>query len=84
MTIGSSDVGAGARRQKHNQLTRETAGKFDSVIEAPVGRYSQKPTAFAEMIETLCPHLPRLEMFAPQHRAGWEVWGNEADWEAVE
>jgi N6-adenosine-specific RNA methylase IME4 len=70
MTIGSSDVGAGARRQKHNQLTRETAGKFDSVIEAPVGRYSQKPTAFAEMIETLCPHLPRLEMFAPQHRAG--------------
>jgi N6-adenosine-specific RNA methylase IME4 len=54
------------------------------VIEAPVRRHSQKPTAFAEMIETLYPHLPRLEMFARQHRAGWEVWGNEADREAAE
>ena len=84
MTIGRSDAGAGARRRKHNPVTREPAGKFDSLIIAPVDRHSQKPTAFAEMIETLHPHLPRLEMFARQHRAGWEVWGNEAGREAAE
>jgi hypothetical protein len=53
--------------------------QFDSLIEAPVGRHSQKP-----MIETLHPHLPRLEMFTWQHRAGWEVRGNEAEREAAE
>jgi len=37
-----------------------------------------------EIIETLYPHRPRLEMFAQQHRAGWEVWGNEVDWEEDE
>jgi N6-adenosine-specific RNA methylase IME4 len=58
--------------------------QFDSLIEAPVGRHSQKPTAFAEMIGTLYPYLPRLEMFTWQHRAGWEVRGNEADREAAE
>jgi N6-adenosine-specific RNA methylase IME4 len=36
------------------------------------------------MIGTLHPHLQRLEMFARQHRAGWEVWGNEARPEAAE
>jgi N6-adenosine-specific RNA methylase IME4 len=36
------------------------------------------------MIETLYPLLPRREMFARQHRAGWEVWGNEAGREAAE
>jgi len=46
MTIGRSDAGAGARRRKHNPVTREPAGKFDSLIVAPVGRHAQKPTAF--------------------------------------
>jgi N6-adenosine-specific RNA methylase IME4 len=84
MTIGLSDIGAGARRQKHYQLTREPAGKFDSLIQAPVGRHSQKPTAFAEMVETLYPHLPRLEMICTAAPCWLEVWGNEADREAVE
>ncbi len=42
------------------------------------GRHSEKPDAFAEMIERMFPHQPRLEMFAHRHRAGWDSWGNEA------
>ena len=42
------------------------------------GRHSEKPDAFAEMIERMFPHQRRLEMFARRHRAGWDSWGNEA------
>ena len=49
------------------------------MIEAPVGRHSEKPIIFAEMIETMFPTLPRLEMFARgKPRPGWDYWGNEA------
>jgi N6-adenosine-specific RNA methylase IME4 len=47
------------------------------VIEAPRGRHSEKPVAFAEVIERLYPNVPKLEMFARAPRAGWDVWGNE-------
>jgi N6-adenosine-specific RNA methylase IME4 len=47
------------------------------VIEAPRGRHSEKPVAFAEVIERLYPTVPKLEMFARAPRAGWDVWGNE-------
>jgi N6-adenosine-specific RNA methylase IME4 len=58
--------------------------QFRSVIDAPVGRHSEKPAVFAEMIERHYPTLPRLEMFARGPvRPGWDVWGNEAD-EAAE
>jgi len=58
--------------------------QFRSVLDAPVGRHSEKPAVFAEMIETLFPHLPRVEMFARgRARPGWAVWGNEAE-EAAE
>jgi N6-adenosine-specific RNA methylase IME4 len=49
-----------------------------SVIEADVGRHSEKPARFAEMIEEMFLTLPRLEMFARAPRPGWDVWGNEA------
>ena len=48
------------------------------VIEAPRGRHSEKPTAFAELIEKLYPNVPKLEMFARARRDGWESWGTEA------
>jgi N6-adenosine-specific RNA methylase IME4 len=48
------------------------------VIEAPRGRHSEKPVAFAEMIERLYPNVPKIEMFARKARPGWDVWGNEA------
>jgi N6-adenosine-specific RNA methylase IME4 len=53
--------------------------QLHSVIDAPLGKHSTKPEAFAAMINDLFPHLPKLEMFARRRRAGWDVWGAEAD-----
>jgi N6-adenosine-specific RNA methylase IME4 len=47
------------------------------LIMAPRGEPSEKPEAFAEMIEQLWPNTPKLEMFARRRRDGWDSWGNE-------
>jgi N6-adenosine-specific RNA methylase IME4 len=51
--------------------------QYDSIIGSAAGAHSEKPTAFAEMIEEMFPHAALLEMFARRTRAGWDVWGNE-------
>jgi len=49
-----------------------------AVIEAPVGRHSEKPNEFREAIERLCGDAPRIELFARLAVPGWDCWGNEA------
>jgi N6-adenosine-specific RNA methylase IME4 len=53
--------------------------RLPSVFHEPSGRHSEKPACFAELIATWFPHLPKLEMFARQKRAGWDCWGNEVE-----
>lgn len=74
-------------RNKHELLLIATKGKVPapamgtqppSVIELPLGRHSEKPALFADMISTLYPTTPKLEMFARVGRVGWDVIGNEA------
>lgn len=74
-------------RNKHELLLIATKGKVPapamgtqppSVIELPLGRHSEKPALFADMISTLYPTTPKLEMFARVGRVGWDVVGNEA------
>jgi len=74
-------------RNKHEMLLIGTKGKVPapsmgtqppSVIELPLGRHSEKPAFFADMISTLYPTTPKLEMFARIGRMGWDVIGNEA------
>jgi N6-adenosine-specific RNA methylase IME4 len=48
------------------------------VVEARRQEHSRKPEIFAELIETMFPNVPKLELFARQLRPGWEAWGNEA------
>lgn len=48
------------------------------MITAPRGRHSEKPEAFAEMIERMFPNTPKIELFARRARPGWAVWGAEA------
>jgi N6-adenosine-specific RNA methylase IME4/ParB-like chromosome segregation protein Spo0J len=73
-------------RSQHEVLMLGVRGKISapapgtqlpSVIHAPVGRHSEKPDVFAEMIGRMFPNVPKLEMFARRCRAGWDVWGNE-------
>lgn len=55
----------------------------ESVIEAKrpyVNGYpchSKKPECFAKLIESVSPPGNRLEMFAREHRPGWDVFGNQ-------
>ena len=52
---------------------------MDSVIECAARRHSEKPAAFAELIDGYFPTLEGLEMFARGPRLGWDVWGAEAE-----
>lgn len=49
-----------------------------AVIEAKVGRHSQKPHEFREAVEKLCGDVPRVELFARDAADGWDCWGNQA------
>jgi N6-adenosine-specific RNA methylase IME4 len=39
--------------------------------------HSAKPAAFRVLIETMYPHLPRIELFAREDVEGWDAWGKE-------
>lgn len=53
--------------------------QWDSLIEAPVGRHSEKPEKFYEMVEAYFPNLPKIELFARRKRDGWSAYGSEKD-----
>jgi N6-adenosine-specific RNA methylase IME4 len=74
-------------RNRHELLLVGTRGdipapapgqQFDSVIAAAAAEHSKKPFQAREIIEEMFPTLPRIELFARQRWAGWEVWGNES------
>jgi len=43
---------------------------------AKATKHSQKPEASFEVVEAIS-YEPRVELFARQHRPGWDCWGNE-------
>lgn len=49
-----------------------------SVITEKKTKHSAKPATFREIINSLYPHGPRVELFAREAPEGWDVWGNEA------
>jgi N6-adenosine-specific RNA methylase IME4 len=53
--------------------------RLPQIMAIARGRHSEKPEAFRDLVDTLYPTGPRVELFrrgiAP---AGWVVWGNEA------
>lgn len=74
-------------RGRHELLLIFTKGKaippaedlrLDSVIQvAATGDHSAKPAIVYEMLETLHPKLPRIEIFARTERPGWSAFGNQ-------
>lgn len=52
--------------------------QFDSVIEAPRGKHSEKPDRLYEIIESYFPNIPKIELNARKFRQGWDRWGLEA------
>ena len=56
--------------------------QYDSVIVAKVGKHSEKPKVFHEMIESYFPMLPKIELnCVGKPRPGWDGWGNEVEME---
>lgn len=73
-------------RQRHEYLligvrgsmpTPEGKNKPDSVIEAPREEHSKKPEVVYNIIESMYPELPKVELFCRNPREGWVAWGNE-------
>jgi N6-adenosine-specific RNA methylase IME4 len=53
--------------------------RVGSVIDAPLGRHSEKPAIFYEMIERWYPDVSKVELFRRgPARPGWAAWGLEA------
>lgn len=74
-------------RQRHEYLligvrgsipTPKGENKPDSVIEAPREEHSKKPEVVYNIIESMYPELPKVELFCRNPREGWIAWGNEA------
>ncbi len=71
--------------RRGNYPPPEPEDRPDSVIEAPRGRHSEKPTCVYELIERAYPLASKLELFARgTPRTGWKIWGNEAELPDVE
>lgn len=75
-------------RNRHELLLVGTRGdipapamgtQWDSLIECPLGRHSEKPEKFLELVEHYFPTLPKIELNRRgPARAGWDAWGNES------
>lgn len=51
-----------------------------NIIDAEARGHSRKPDDQYELCERLAPHAVKfVELFARQHRAGWDAWGNEVN-----
>jgi len=50
--------------------------KYQTILIDPPAGHSKKPECSYDMIEALS-EPPRLEIFARQHRLGWDVIGDE-------
>lgn len=49
------------------------------LVEAVRRKHSQKPQEIRDRIVELCGDIPRVELFARDVPAGWDVWGNEVE-----
>jgi hypothetical protein len=64
---------------EHAGMSPAMGTQWPLLLEAPVGRHSEKPTV-CEIIEIYFPTPPKIELHARGvvPRPGWDVWGLEA------
>lgn len=62
---------------KLTPIATEERGKIHTVFREKVQRHSQKPQIAYEIIERLYPNTKKIELYARNHRQGWDCWGNE-------
>jgi N6-adenosine-specific RNA methylase IME4 len=54
-----------------------------SVIRCPRGRHSAKPEQVRDWIGEWYPDVPKLEIFSRLKRPGWEVFGNQVEYDLL-
>ncbi len=59
------------------------ADRIPSVIKCQRGKHSSKPDYVRSMIEKWYPAAKRLEMFSRLKRPGWDVFGNEVEYDLL-
>jgi N6-adenosine-specific RNA methylase IME4 len=57
--------------------------RISSVIRCPRGRHSAKPDIVRDKIAEWYPDVPKLEMFSRLKRPGWEVFGNQVEYDLL-
>ena len=62
---------------KFEKPIKEMQGKVHSVFTEKVEKHSKKPEISYHFIELMYPKHHKLELYAREHRAGWDCWGNE-------
>jgi N6-adenosine-specific RNA methylase IME4 len=50
-----------------------------SIIDAPIGRHSEKPAETRDRIAALAGGGAMIELFARQAAPGWDAWGDEVE-----
>ena len=58
---------------------KRVSAKVHQLIISPVEGHSKKPDEARERITQLLGDIPRIELFAREKTAGWDVWGNEVE-----
>ena len=53
-------------------------------IYGVIGEHSEKPAETRDRIVELLGDLPRIELFAREHPAGWSAWGNKIEKSDIE
>jgi N6-adenosine-specific RNA methylase IME4 len=57
--------------------------RVPSVLRCHRGRHSAKPEQVRHWIEQWYPNTPKLEMFSRLKRPGWEVFGNQIEYDLL-
>jgi len=63
---------------KGNNLSR-LSKSIKQIVSSKITKHSKKPNGVRERIEKMYGNLPRIELFAREKTAGWDVWGNEVE-----
>lgn len=68
----------GVPKEKERRLKPLVHNISAAVVEER-REHSRKPDIVRSHIVAICGDLPRIELFAREATAGWDVWGNEVD-----
>lgn len=58
---------------------KRVSAAVSQIVMTPIGKHSEKPQEVRKRIVELMGDIPRIELFARQKTAGWDVWGNEVE-----